>query len=49
MKHIGRGVVALIKIARNIVSIICIPMTFLIAFVSRFVKRKYDIGIGAVP
>lgn len=41
--------VSLIRTINGIISIILMPVVFLIAFLSRFVKKKYDIGIGPVP
>ncbi len=41
--------VSLIRNISGIISILLMPVIFLIAFLSRFVKKKYDIGIGPVP
>lgn len=41
--------VSLIRNISGIISIILIPIVFLIAFLSRFINKKYDIGIGPVP
>ncbi len=41
--------VSLIRNICGILSIVLMPIVFLIAFLSRFYKRKYDIGIGPVP
>ncbi len=41
--------VSLIRNISGIISIILLPFVFLIAFLSRFAKRKYDIGLGPMP
>jgi len=41
--------VSLIRNISGIISIVLMPIVFLIAFFSRFLKKKYDIGIGPVP
>lgn len=42
-------IVSLIRNISGILSIALMPIIFLIAFLSRFCKRKYDVGIGPVP
>ena len=38
-----------IRWAAKILSYIAIPLVYVIAFIARFTKRKYDIGLGPVP
>lgn len=38
-----------IRKVTDIIGWICIPIVFAVAFISRFCKKKYDIGIGPVP
>lgn len=41
-----------VSLERNIcgmISIVLMPVVFLIAFLSRFSKRKYDVGLGPLP
>lgn len=49
MKKIDWYAVSLIRNVSGALFVIFMPVVFLIAFLSRFVKKKYDIGLGPVP
>lgn len=49
MNTIKSYVLYLIGFISMIISFIMIPVVFIIAFFSRFIKREYDIGLGPIP